>query len=56
MMLLVDVGNSRVKLGWLDRQSGARESEPLAVAHDQLQTQTVSAWLQTLAHTLRDAP
>jgi len=48
MMLLVDVGNSRVKLGWLNRQSGARESEPLAVAHDQLQS--VQAWLQGLAH------
>jgi len=48
MMLLVDIGNSRVKLGWLDRQSGARESEPLAVAHDQLQA--VQTWLQGLAH------
>jgi len=46
MMLLVDIGNSRVKLGWLDRASGARESEPLAIAHDQLQT--VFAWLQGL--------
>jgi len=48
MMLLVDIGNSRIKLGWLDRQTGAREVEPLAVAHDQLQT--VQPWLRTLPH------
>jgi len=46
MMLLVDIGNSRIKLGWLDRENGAREVEPLAAAHDQLQT--VQPWLRTL--------
>jgi len=46
MMLLVDIGNSRVKLGWLDR--GVRESEPLAVAHDQWHA--IHTWRQGLPH------
>jgi len=46
MMLLIDAGNSRIKLGWLDRERLAREPEPLAVGHDQLPA--VQVWLQGL--------
>jgi len=46
MMLLIDIGNSRIKLGWLDRETGAREVQPLAVAH--AQQQEVHDWLRTL--------
>jgi len=49
MMLLVDIGNSRIKLGWLDRSNGTRELEPLAIAHDQLQT--MRTWLSILPRT-----
>jgi len=48
MMLLIDAGNSRIKLGWLDRASGAREPEPLAFAHNQMQV--VHEWRKTLPH------
>jgi len=47
MMLLIDAGNSRIKLGWLDRQSGAREPEPLAIAHDQVQA--ARDWVKRLS-------
>ncbi|OZI72143.1 type III pantothenate kinase [Bordetella genomosp. 12] len=46
MILLIDSGNSRLKLGWLDPQSGAREPAP--VAFDNLDLQALGAWLQTL--------
>ncbi|AZY51174.1 type III pantothenate kinase [Bordetella avium] len=44
MMLLIDSGNSRLKLGWL--RSGAREPEP--AAFDNLDLQALASWLQTL--------
>jgi len=33
MIVLIDLGNSRVKLGWLDPATGARETDPLALNH-----------------------
>ncbi|AHV91188.1 type III pantothenate kinase [Bordetella holmesii] len=48
MILLIDSGNSRLKLGWLHLDSGAREPEP--VAFDNLDLQALGAWLQTLRH------
>jgi len=49
MMLLIDIGNSRIKLGWLDRNSGAREPQALAAAHDDWES--IPAWLHTLPRT-----
>ena len=34
MIVLVDAGNSRIKLGWLEPASGAREDAALALAYD----------------------
>ncbi len=47
MILLIDSGNSRLKLGWLDPRTGAREPEP--VAFDNLDLRALGAWLQSLA-------
>lgn len=47
MILLIDSGNSRLKLGWLDPRTGAREPEP--VAFDNLDLRALGAWLQALA-------
>jgi len=35
-ILLVDAGNTRVKLGWLDRRSGRREERALVLAHEHI--------------------
>lgn len=34
-IVLVDAGNSRVKLGWVDPATGRRETQPLVLAHGQ---------------------
>lgn len=47
MTLLIDIGNSRLKLGWLDRRTGQREPQPLALAHD-ASTDAIATWLQAL--------
>lgn len=46
MMLLIDSGNSRLKLGWLDPATGARE--PAAAAFDNLDLHALAPWLATL--------
>lgn len=46
LTLLVDVGNSRVKLGWLRLKSGEREAEPLALPHAELEG--LQPWLASL--------
>jgi len=33
VVILVDAGNSRIKLGWVDAATGAREAQALALAH-----------------------
>ncbi|CAP45162.1 type III pantothenate kinase [Bordetella petrii] len=45
MILLIDSGNSRLKVGWLD--NGARE--PAAVAFDNLDPHALGDWLGTLS-------
>jgi len=47
MIVLIDLGNSRVKLGWLDPATGARESAPMALPHRDAPTQLAS-WLAQL--------
>ena len=46
MALLVDAGNSRVKFGWLQLDTGKREPRALALAHGELDG--VAAWLASL--------
>jgi len=53
MMLLIDSGNSRVKLGWFDRACGAREAEALAVEHRDVHV--LRAWLARLPRAPRAA-
>src|SRR3546814_5818710 len=45
MILLIDSGNSRLKVGWLD---GATR-EPAAIAFDNLDPHALGDWLGTLA-------
>lgn len=45
MMLLIDSGNSRLKLGWLN-DDGQREAKP--VAFDNLDLQALGQWLRAL--------
>lgn len=47
MILLIDIGNTRVKLGWLDPATGRRETDPLAVAHGGI-VPRVGEWLASL--------
>ncbi|WP_171961912.1 type III pantothenate kinase [Bordetella trematum] len=47
MILLIDSGNSRLKVGWLDPLSGHREAQ--AEAFDNLDLQALARWLPTLA-------
>lgn len=46
MKLLIDAGNTRVKLGWLDAQ-GRREPTPEAIPHAELEHR-LRIWLQAL--------
>jgi len=47
MIVLIDLGNSRVKLGWLDLVTGTRETDLVAMAHDDTATH-FDAWLARL--------
>jgi len=47
MIALIDIGNSRVKLGWLNTATGARETMPLALDGDDLAS-NISHWLAQL--------
>jgi len=44
MTLLIDSGNTRIKLGWCHPLSGARESQPVSVHADQLDQ--LAVWLE----------
>lgn len=46
MIVLVDAGNSRIKLGWLDAASGRREPAATAFEHGQLDA--IDDWLDAL--------
>ncbi len=43
MIVLIDAGNTRVKAGWVDPDTGERETEPVALSHDSLDQ--LSHWL-----------
>ncbi|MGB3288433.1 MAG: type III pantothenate kinase [Burkholderiaceae bacterium] len=47
MIVLIDAGNTRLKLGWVDTASGRREAHPLAVSHHDLHQ--LASWLDHLA-------
>lgn len=46
MTILIDVGNTRIKLGWIETATGKREAEPLAVEH--ANTGRIAAWLDEI--------
>lgn len=46
MTILIDAGNTRVKLGWVDAD-GARETQVAALAHDRIEAD-LPAWLAAL--------
>lgn len=47
MIVLIDIGNSRIKLGWLDPATGERETEPAALDRGEAQAQ-LQHWLTQL--------
>ena len=47
MIVLIDIGNSRIKLGWLIPATGEREPEPVALDHHDLTT-GLQHWLAHL--------
>jgi type III pantothenate kinase len=49
MIVLIDAGNTRLKLGWVDPDTGRREAHPLAIGHHNLHQ--FSAWLEHLTPT-----
>jgi type III pantothenate kinase len=53
MIVLIDAGNTRLKLGWVDPDTGRRESHPLAINHHNLHQ--FSAWLEHLTPAPRAA-
>ena len=54
MIVLIDIGNSRIKLGWLDPATGAREPEPTALDHNSL-GDGLHTWLAQLPGTVTHA-
>src|SRR3546814_700167 len=46
MKALIDVGNTRMKLGWVDSATGRRESHALALGHHDLPQ--LAGWLEQL--------
>ena len=46
MIILIDAGNTRVKTGWVDPETGEREIGPIALTHDNLDQ--LSHWLAKL--------
>lgn len=53
MIVLIDAGNTRLKLGWIDPETAVRESRPLAIRHHDLHQ--IAAWLDHLAPAPRAA-
>lgn len=47
MIVLIDAGNTRLKLGWIDPGTGRRESHPLAISHHDLHR--LAGWLDQLS-------
>lgn len=50
MILLIDSGNSRLKVGWLNASAPLPEREPVAIAFDNLDPHALGDWLGTLTH------
>ena len=48
MIILIDSGNSRLKVGWLDPSSPDMPREPAAVAFDGLDLDALDRWLAAL--------
>jgi len=46
MIILIDAGNTRIKFGWIQPDTGHRESKALALPHAELEQ--VDAWLRQL--------
>src|SRR5690606_39982915 len=46
MRILIDVGNTRIKLGWIKTETGEREAAPLAVEH--AEAGRIAAWLDAM--------
>ncbi|TEA77854.1 type III pantothenate kinase [Allopusillimonas ginsengisoli] len=46
--LLIDAGNSRIKCGWADAQTGVRDPDTLAIGHGELDQ--LAAWLHASAN------
>src|SRR5690606_19912919 len=53
MQVLIDAGNTRIKLGWTQRGTGQREDQVLALEHNNIQH--VAAWLAALPESPRAA-
>jgi len=53
MQVLIDAGNTRIKLGWTQRGTGQREDQVLALEHNNIQQ--VAAWLAALPESPRAA-
>lgn len=49
MIVLIDAGNTRVKAGWVNARTGERETDPIALTHDNLDQ--LSHWLGKLPAT-----
>ncbi|HUH58676.1 MAG TPA: type III pantothenate kinase [Candidimonas sp.] len=47
MRILIDAGNTRIKIGWVDTDSGRREEQVLALAHNEIGS--LPAWLAQLS-------
>jgi len=45
MILLIDSGNSRLKVGWLDSAASRRPATPVATAFDNLDADALRTWL-----------
>lgn len=51
MILLIDSGNSRLKIGWLyTTASGITEREPSAIAFDNVDPHALEKWLDAMPH------
>lgn len=48
MIILIDSGNSRLKVGWLDASNRDMPREPAAVAFDGLDLDALDGWLAAL--------
>ena len=55
MIILIDSGNSRLKVGWLDASNPDMPREPAVVAFDGLDLDALDSWLAGLPQAPRRA-